>query len=299
MSNNRSPYWYVHTIPIDLMDDFPNHPFKVEMDDDMRALIESINNNGVIDPLILRVKEDGRYEIIAGHRRKKACEYLGIKEAPAETRRMSREEATILMIESNLHRSHILPSEKAMAYKMRLEVENRQGERTDLTCGQIGHKLASSKTRDQISEDKGDSGRQISRFIRLTELIPGILNMVDEQKMGFNPAVELSYLKKDEQEMLLDVTNLTESTPSIPQAKRIKELSRSGELNPFVLEKIMSEQKPNQREQIRVRYELAKKYLPRGMAFSELEEYILRALKYYSTSPERKREEEMELDLEM
>ena len=278
------------------MDDFPDHPFKVEMDDDMRALIESINNNGVIDPLILRVKEDGRYEIIAGHRRKKACEYLGIKEVPAETRRMSREEATILMIESNLHRSHILPSEKAFAYKMRLDAIKRQGSRSDLTSTPIEERLRSSAV---ISKETGDSRAQVDRFIRLTNLIPAIRDMVDKEKMGFNPAVELSYLKDNEQEMLLDVMRLTESTPSIPQAKRIKELSRSGELNPFVLEKIMSEQKPNQREQIKVRYELAKKYLPRGMAFSEMEEYILRALKYYSMSPERKREEEMELDLEM
>ena len=296
MSNNRSPYWYVHTIPIDLMDDFPDHPFKVEMDDDMRALIESINNNGVIDPLILRVKEDGRYEIIAGHRRKKACEYLGIKEAPAETRRMSREEATILMIESNLHRSHILPSEKAFAYKMRLDAIKQQGTRSDLTSSQLETKLRSSAV---ISKETGDSRAQVDRFIRLTKLIPGIRDMVDKEKMGFNPAVELSYLKDNEQEMLLDVMNLTESTPSIPQAKRIRELSKNEALTPHVLETILREQKPNQREQIRVRYELAKKYLPRGMAFSELEEYILRALKYYSMSPERKREEEMELDLEM
>ena len=296
MSNNRSPYWYVHTIPIDLMDDFPDHPFKVEMDDDMRALIESINNNGVIDPLILRVKEDGRYEVIAGHRRKKACEYLGIKEAPAETRRMSREEATILMIESNLHRSHILPSEKAFAYKMRMDAIKQQGARSDLTLTQGETRLRSSAV---ISKETGDSRAQVDRFIRLTKLIPGIRDMVDKEKMGFNPAVELSYLKDNEQEMLLDVMNLTESTPSIPQAKRIRELSKNEALTPHVLETILREQKPNQREQIRVRYELAKKYLPRGMAFSELEEYILRALKYYSMSPERKREEEMELDLEM
>ena len=296
MSNNRSPYWYVHTIPIDLMDYFPDHPFKVEMDDDMRALIESINNNGVIDPLILRVKEDGRYEIIAGHRRKKACEYLGIKEAPAETRRMSREEATILMIESNLHRSHILPSEKAFAYKMRLDAIKQQGARSDLTLTQGETRLRSSAV---ISKETGDSRAQVDRFIRLTKLIPGIRDMVDKEKMGFNPAVELSYLKDNEQEMLLDVMNLTESTPSIPQAKRIRELSKNEALTPHVLETILREQKPNQREQIRVRYELAKKYLPRGIAFSELEEYILRALKYYSMSPERKREEEMELDLEM
>jgi ParB family chromosome partitioning protein len=273
------------------MDEFPNHPFKVEMDEDMRALMESISTNGVIDPLILRIKEDGRYEIIAGHRRKKACELLGIKEVPAETRRMSREEATIMMIESNLHRSHILPSEKALAYKMRLEAENRQGERTDLTCGQIGHKLANSKTRDLISDEKGDSGRQISRFIRLTELIPGILNMVDEQKMGFNPAVELSYLKKEEQEMLLDVIKLTESTPSIPQAKRMRELSKNDALTPRVLESILREQKPNQKEQIKVRYELAQKYLPSDMAYSDYEEYILRALKYYSDCLERQRDD--------
>ena len=299
MSNNRSPYWYVHTIPIDLMDDFPDHPFKVEMDDDMRALIESINNNGVIDPLILRVKDDGRYEIIAGHRRKKACEYLGIKEVPAETRRMSREEATILMIESNLHRSHILPSEKAFAYKMRLEAMKAQGARNDLTSTPVAWKSRGTESADTLGSMFNESGDQVRRFIHLTDLIPSIMDMVDEEKMGMRPAVEISYLKKEEQEQLLDAMRLTDSTPSHSQAIKLRSLSKEGKLDAHVIENILREQKPNQREQIRVRYELAKKYLPRGMAFSELEEYILRALKYYSMSPERKREEEMELDLEM
>ena len=288
MTNKRSPYWYVHTIPIDLMDEFPNHPFKVEMDEDMRALMESISTNGVIDPLILRIKEDGRYEIIAGHRRKKACELLGIKEVPAETRRMSREEATIMMIESNLHRSHILPSEKAFAYKMRMEALKHQGNRSDLTSTPIEERLRSSVV---ISKQTGDSRAQVDRYIRLTNLIPEIRELVDKEKMGFNPAVELSYLKEDEQKMLLDVIKLTESTPSIPQAKRMKELSKNDALTPRVLESILREQKPNQKEQIKVRYELAQKYLPSDMAYSDYEEYILRALKYYSDCLERQRDD--------
>lgn len=288
---NRSPYWFEYKIPIELMDDFPNHPFKVEMDDDMKALIESINSNGVIDPLILRIKEDGRYEIISGHRRKKACEYLGIKEVPAETRKMSGEEATIMMIESNLHRSHILPSEKAYAYKMRLEAMKHQGQRNDLTSPPVAGKSRGIESADSLGSLFNESGDQVRRFVHLTDLIPPIMEMVDEQKMGMRPAVEISYLSKEEQEQLLDAMKLTESTPSHSQAIKLRNLSKEGSLDAYMIERILREQKPNQKDQIKVRYELAQKYLPSDMAYSDYEEYILRALKYYSDCLETQRDD--------
>ena len=284
---NRSPYWFVYNIPIDKMDDFPNHPFKVEMDEDMNALIESIRINGVIDPLILREKVDGRYEIISGDRRRKACEYLGIKEIPAETRKMSREEATIMMVESNLQRSVIQPSEKAFAYKMLLEAKKHQGKRTDLTSGPV----VQNSSRDDLGEETGDSGRQVSRYIRLTNLIPEILEMVDEQKMGMRPAVEVSFLNEEEQKQLLDAMKLTDSTPSHSQAIKLRNLSKEGTLDAYMIERILREQKPNQKDQIKVRYELAQKYLPSDMAYSDYEEYILRALKYYSDCLERQKDD--------
>ena len=287
---NRSPYWFVYNIPIDKMDDFPNHPFKVEMDEDMNALIESIRINGVIDPLILREKEDGRYEIISGHRRRKACEYLGIKEVPAETRKMSREEATIMMVESNLQRSVIQPSEKAFAYKMLLEAKKHQGKRTDLTSDPLGPKYE-TRSDIEVANETGDSKTQVQRHVRLTFLIPAILQLVDEQKMGMRPAVEISYLSKEEQEQLLDAMKLTDSTPSHSQAIKLRNLSKEGTLDAYMIERILREQKPNQKDQIKVRYELAQKYLPSDMAYSDYEEYILRALKYYSDCLERQRDD--------
>lgn len=278
MSSKKAPYWYVHDVPIDQIDEFPDHPFRVEMDDDMKALIESIESNGLIDPLILRVKEDGRYEVIAGHRRKKACEYLGKTEVPAETRKMSREDATIMMVESNLHRSKILPSEKAFAYKMLLEAKKRQGKRTDLTSSPMETRLRASEV---ISKEYGDSRAQVDRYIRLTELTTGILDMVDQDKMGIRPALEISYLKKEEQEVLLDTMRITESTPTHSQAIKLRNLSENGKLSTQFIRNILSEEKPNQKEQIKVRYELASQYLPREMAFSDYESYILRALQFY------------------
>ncbi len=288
MSSKIAPYWYVHDVPIDQIDDFPDHPFKVEMDDDMKALIESIESNGLIDPLILRVKENGRYEIIAGHRRKKACEYLGMKEIPAETKKMSKEEATIMMVESNMHRSKILPSEKAFAYKMLLEAKKRQGKRNDLTSAPVEQKLT---TREMVAQESEDSQAEIQRLIRLTNLIPGILNMVDDQKMGKRPAIEISYLKKEEQEVLLDSMRITESTPTHSQAIKLRNLSEKGELNMQYIRNILSEEKANQKEQIKVRYELASQYLPREMAFSDYESYILKALQFYRQYQDKHKDE--------
>ncbi len=290
MSSKKAPYWYVHDVPIDQIDDFPEHPFRVEMDDDMKALIESIESNGLIDPLILRVKEDGRYEIIAGHRRKKACEYLGMKEIPAETRKMSKEEATIMMVESNMHRSRILPSEKAFAYKMLLNAMNKRPGRpaNDNRTPVESQKL---RTNEILGKDVGESREQIRRFIRLTELVPEIRTLVDEQKMGMRPAVEISYLKTEEQEVLLDTMRITESTPTHSQAIKLRNLSENGKLSTQFIRNILSEDKPNQKEQIKVRYELASQYLPREMAFSDYESYILRALQFYRQYQDKHKDE--------
>ena len=201
----------IFDIPISEIDDFPDHPFKVKIDEDMDQLVQSIKERGIITPVTLRPKEDGRYEIVSGHRRKKACELAGLNTVKAEVREMSRDEAIILMVESNLQRSTILPSEKAFSYKMRLEAMNRQGQRSDLTSGPVVPKFS----RDQLGDRTEESGRQVSRYIRLTELIPPLLDLVDEGRIAFRPAVELSYLKKEEQEDLLEEISYADATPSL------------------------------------------------------------------------------------
>ena len=202
----------IYDVPISEIDDFPDHPFKVKVDEDMDQLVQSIKERGIITPVTLRPKEDGRYEIVSGHRRKKACELAGLDTVKAEVREMTRDEAIILMVESNLQRSIILPSEKAFSYKMRLEAMNRQGQRTDLTSSPVGTKFERSS--DEITAETGDSRNQIHRYIRLTELIPELLQLVDESRIAFRPAVELSYLKKEEQSALLEEISYTELTLS-------------------------------------------------------------------------------------
>ena len=202
----------IYDVPISEIDDFPDHPFKVKIDEDMDQLVQSIKERGIITPVTLRPKEDGRYEIVSGHRRKKACELAGLDTIKAEVREMTRDEAIILMVESNLQRSTILPSEKAFSYKMRLEAMNRQGQRNDLTCGPVDHKLEGMKSRDIIADSTNDSARQVSRYIRRTELIPELLQLVDESRIAFRPAVELSYLKKEEQTALLEEISYTENS---------------------------------------------------------------------------------------
>ena len=245
----------IFDIPISEIDDFPDHPFKVKIDEDMDQLVQSIKERGIITPVTLRPKEDGRYEIVSGHRRKKACEIAGLDTVKAEVREMSRDEAIILMVESNLQRSTILPSEKAFSYKMRLEAMNRQGQRSDLTCGPVDHKLDGVKSRDIIADSTNESARQVSRYIRLTELIPPLLDLVDEGRIAFRPAVELSYLKKEEQEDLLEEISYADATPSLAQAIKMKRFSQEGKLSNEVIESIMSEEKPNQKEKIRIKYE--------------------------------------------
>jgi len=277
-------------IPIELIDDFPDHPFQVRMDEDMQQLVESIKERGLIHPVILRKKEDDRYEIVSGHRRKKACEIAGLQTVKAEVREMTRDEAIIMMVESNLQRSVILPSEKAFAYKMRLEAMKRQaGRPSKENGGPVGHNLSGEKTRDIIAEDSPDSARQIQRYIRLTELQPEILELVDEGKIGFRPAVELSYLTKKEQDMLVEAMEYADCTPSHAQAIRLRAFSKDGTLGPHVMENVMSEEKPNQREKISLRYADARRYIPSDVPYNKTGEYIMKALEFYQRHQERQR----------
>ncbi len=269
----------IRDVPLSEIDDFPNHPFKVrENDEDMIQLTESIKNRGIITPATLRQKEDGRYEIISGHRRKRACELAGFDTLKAEVKEIDRDEAIILMVDSNLQRSTILPSERAFSYKMRLEAMNRQGERNDLTLCPMGSKLSSAA---EISKNVGDSERQIFRYIRLTYLTPDILQMVDESKIAFRPAVEISYLTEDEQNSLFDTMECEDCTPSLAQAIKLKEFSKNGRLNDDVILSIMSEQKPNQKEQFKIPRERINKYFPVGTPAQKIEEVIIKALDDY------------------
>ncbi len=273
----------IHDIPLDQIDDMPNHPYKVRMDEDMEALVESVKNHGIITPVILRQKEDGRYECASGHRRRKAAELAGFPTIKAEVREMTRDEAIIIMAHSNRQRSRILPSEKAFSYKMELEALKRQGMRTDLSSGPVVQKLA----RDALGDMADENGRQISRYIRLTYLAPALLDMVDEGRIAFRPAVELSYLTEQEQADLIETIGYEDATPSLVQAIKMKEFSRGGRLNADVILSIMCEQKPNQKEKITFHAEKLKPYLPKNINPKQTEEYILKALEYYQRYRER------------
>lgn len=273
----------IHDIPLDQIDDMPNHPYKVRMDEDMEALVESVKNHGIITPVILRQKEDGRYECASGHRRRKAAELAGFPTIKAEVREMTRDEAIIIMAHSNRQRSRILPSEKAFSYKMELEALKRQGMRTDLSSGPVVQKLA----RDALGDMADENGRQISRYIRLTYLAPALLDMVDEGRIAFRPAVELSYLTEQEQADLIETIGYEDATPSLVQATKMKKFSREGRLNADVILSIMCEQKPNQKEKITFHTEKLKPYLPKNINPKQTEEYILKALEYYQRYRER------------
>ena len=278
----------VCTVPISLIDDFADHPFQVRDDEDMERLIQSIDNNGVLNPVILR-KNGERYELIAGHRRKHACLRLGISGIPAIVRELSRDEAVVEMVDSNLQREHILPSEKAYAYKMKMDAMKRQGERTDLTSVPLAQK--SKTTRELIAEESGESADQVRRYIRLTELIPELLTMVDEEKIAFRPAVELSYLTEDEQRDLLETIESEEATPSLAQAIRMKNLSKVGKLDMDTIFAIMTEQKPNQKEKIKIPMERLERFFPRGMPQKQIEDTIVKALTLYQNHLKKKRED--------
>ena len=278
----------VQEIPIAEIDGFPDHPFHVEMDDAMREMAESVRRFGVLSPAVARQKEDGRYELISGHRRKKACELAGIEKMPVIVRNMGRDEAIIFMVDSNLQRERLLPSEKAFSYKMKLDAMKRQGARTDLTSVPMAQKLTS---RELLAEKSGESQDQVRRYIRLTELTPDLLKMVDEGKIAFRPAVELSYLSKEEQASLLMTMESEDCTPSLAQAIKIKKFSQEGRLNGDVILSILSEEKPNQREVYRLPKERIDKYFPKGTPSEKIEEIICKALELY-----RKRERSREME---
>ncbi len=271
----------IYDIPIELIDDFPDHPFKVRMDEDMDQLVESIKERGLITPITLRPKEDGRYEVVSGHRRKKACEIAGLSTVKADVREMTRDEAIILMVESNLQRSVILPSEKAFSYKMRLEAMKRQGKRNDLTCRPVGDKLDDRRSGEVLGDVVGESERQIQRYIRLTELIPELLDLVDEGAIALRPAVELSYLTCDEQEMVYKQILDCDCTPSHAQTIRMRKFSEEGRLNDAVIETIMQEEKPNQKEKIHIPYVQLRKYIPENVSYDDTRDYIMQALEFY------------------
>lgn len=288
-AENRLPK--IFDIPLTEIDDFPDHPFKVRLDEDMEQLVESVKSRGVITPITLRRKEDGRYEIVSGHRRRKACELAGLATVPAEIKELTRDEAIILMVESNLQRSVILPSEKAFSYKMRLEAMKRQGQRTDLTSSPVGMKSDGKQSLDIIGEAVGDSRNQVHRYIRLTELVPELLDLVDEGKIAMRPAVELSYLNDEEQQDLLPAMELADATPSHAQAVKMRKFSQDGKLTPEVIESIMCEEKPNQKEKVSIRYEDARKYIPSSVPYKDTGAFILKALEYYHRHLERMRDD--------
>ena len=269
----------IYDIPIKFIDDFPNHPFKVKMDEDMTQLVASIKEQGLITPIILRSKENGRYEVVSEHRRKIACKLAGLTEVKAEVREMTDDEAIILMVESNLQRSVILPSEKAFSYKMRLEALKRQGKRTDLTSNPLGGKLG--ETAGIVGENSGDSATQVRRFIRLTDVIPELLNLVDENKIALRPAVELSYLTRDEQETVFEQIINRECTPSHAQAIRMRKLSEHSALNEAAIKAIMKEDKPNQVEKVHIPYSEIRQFIPRSVSYEKTGEYIKKALEFY------------------
>lgn len=273
----------IRDIPLTEIDDFPDHPFKVRDDEDMAQLIESIKERGVITPATVRQKEDGRYELISGHRRKRACELAGFDTLRCEVVDLNRDEATILMVESNYQRSQILPSEKAFAYKMRLEAMNRQGQRTDLTSSPLATKLPQGRSDVELAEQVGESKDQIRRYIRLTNLIPELLELVDEGSMKMRPAVEISFLDEDCQHDLADEISLNDCTPSHDQTIRMRKLFEEGKLTPEAISAIMSEQKPNQRERIVLSGDRVRQLIPKSVSISQTEEYICKALEHYAT----------------
>jgi ParB family transcriptional regulator, chromosome partitioning protein len=285
----------IYDIPLSEIDDFPGHPFKVKLDEDMDQLVQSVKERGIITPITLRQKEDGRYEIVSGHRRKKASELAGLETVKAEIKDLTRDEAIILMVESNLQRSTILPSEKAFSYKMRLEAMKRQAGRPSKdNSAPVGQNFDGRTSREVLASDSPDSHSQIQRYIRLTELIPELLDMADENKIAFRPAVELSYLLKDEQKALFETMNYADATPSLAQAIKMKEFSKNGKLTPEVIESIMGEEKPNQKEKFTFKAERLRQFIPSTVPYEKTEDYVLKALEYYHRYQERQKERSQE-----
>ena len=280
----------IRDIPLELIDDFPDHPFKVRDDEDMMQLVESVKERGVITPATVRQKEDGRYELVSGHRRKRACELAGFETLRSEIVDLNRDEATILMVESNFQRSEILPSEKAFAYKMRLEALSRQGKRTDLTSNPLGRKSDGKETAQIIGEQSGDSQTQVRRYIRLTNLVPELLEFVDEGRIKMRPAVELSYLDEDCQRDVVDEIDLNDCTPSHDQTIRMRKFFDEGKLTTEAIQAIMSEEKPNQREKIVLRGDRVRQLIPKNISVSQTEDYVCKALEHYNNFLRRRAE---------
>ena len=268
----------IRDIPLELIDDFPDHPFKVRDDEDMMQLVESVKERGVITPATVRQKADGRYELVSGHRRKRACELAGFETLRSEIVDLNRDEATILMVESNFQRSEILPSEKAFAYKMRLEAMKRQGERTDLTSDPVGQKFSVEK----IADNSNDSKTQIQRYIRLTNLVPELLEFVDEGRIKMRPAVELSYLDEDCQRDVVEEIDLNDATPSHDQTIRMRKLFNEGNLTTEAIHAVMSEEKPNQKEKIVLRGDRVRQLIPKNIPVSQTEDFVCKALEHYN-----------------
>ena len=287
----------VQEIPIDQIDDFPNHPFKVRMDDSMIEMAESVKQHGILVPAIVRPKENGHYEMVAGHRRKLACTLIAKLQLPCIVRELTDAEATIIMVDSNLQREQLLPSEKAFAYKMKLDAMKRQGQRTDLTCATPLHKLSGVKSRNILAEQSGESHEQVRKYIRLTSLIPEILDLVDNSvlkekdklQIALRPAVELSYLTQQEQHDLYETMITEDCTPSHVQAMKIRKFSEEGRLNMDVIFSIMQEEKPNQKEQFKIPKERISKFFAPGTPAQKIEDTIVKALDFY-----RKRQREQE-----
>jgi ParB family chromosome partitioning protein len=279
----------IRDIPLSEIDEFPDHPFKVLMDEDMEQLVESIKRNGVMTPATVRLKEDGRYELISGHRRKKACELAGLETLKCEVKDLTRDEAIIVMVESNLQRSVILPSEKAFAYKMRLEAMDRQGKRNDLTSTPL---VSKSRSNEELADKVGESREQIRRFIRLTELVPEILQMVDERQIAFRPAVEISYLAEGQQYTLLEAMSYNDATPSLAQAIKMKKFSQDGKLTDEVIQSIMEEEKPNQKEKPVFRDERITKLIPKSVPKGQEADFVVKALEFYNRHLQRNKAHE-------
>ena len=282
----------IREIPISEIDEFPDHPFKVLMNEDMEQLVESVSRSGVMTPATVRQKEDGRYELISGHRRKKACELAGLETLKCEVKELTHDEAIIMMVESNLQRSVILPSEKAFAYKMRLEAMNRQGQRSDLTSSPLDNKLKGTTSAQQVSQKSGDSQPQIYRFIRLTELVPEILQMVDERQIAFRPAVEISYLSEEQQYTLLEAMGYNDATPSLAQAIKMKKFMQEGKLTDEVIQSIMQEEKPNQKEKPAFKDERITKLIPKSIPRGQETDFVVKALEFYNRHLQRNKAHE-------
>ena len=283
----------IRDIPLSEIDEFPDHPFKVLMDEDMEQLVESIKRNGVVTPATVRLKDDGRYELISGHRRKKACELAGLETLKCEVKDLTRDEAIIIMVESNLQRSVILPSEKAFAYKMRLEAMKRQaGRPTKDNYSPLGNNSDFATSSDELAEKVGESKNQIFRFIRLTELVPEILQMVDEKQIAFRPAVEISYLAEEQQYTLLEAMSYNDATPSLAQAIKMKKFNQDGKLTDEVIQSIMEEEKPNQKEKPVFRDERITKLIPKTVPKGQETDFVVKALEFYNRHLQRNKAHE-------